>query len=117
MAVSTQFKAFIGEHLTGLGAISTRHMFGGAGVYCRGVMFALIADDVLYMKVSEAMKAELAPLGCGPFMVDFGKGDEPRPMNGYWEIPQSAMDDPGEACEWGQGALDFALSQQSKKKR
>ena len=111
MAVSSQFKTFICDLFSGLGLINARSMFGGAGLYCEGVMFALIADDTLYIKVDEALKIDLAKLDCGPFMVDFGKDDQgPRPMNGYWSMPQSALDDPDEACQWGQRALDYAQS-------
>lgn len=117
MAVSSQFKTFICDLLSDLGVISARSMFGGVGLYCDGVMFALIADDVLYIKVDETLKVDLAELDCGPFMVDFGKDDKgPRPMNGYWSMPQSAMDDPVEACLWGQRALDFARLKQRQKK-
>ncbi len=116
MAVSEPFKTYICELLSGLGEVTTRHMFGGAGIYCDGVMFALIADEVLYLKVDEALKADLLVFGCGPFMVDFGKGDGPRPMNGYWSMPPNALDDPDEACQWGHRALDFALQVQRQKK-
>jgi DNA transformation protein len=119
MAVSKQFKDYICELLSGIGDVSTRAMFGGAGLYCDGVMFALIAGDRLYIKVDEPMKVVLADLGCGPFMVDFGKGKEPKPMNGYWSMPEGALDDAEEACMWGQRALDFAqyMQHQKKKKR
>ncbi|PHR60008.1 MAG: hypothetical protein COA47_08125 [Robiginitomaculum sp.] len=109
MAVTTEFKAFVCDHLSALGEISTRNMFVGAGVYVQGVMFALLADDMLYVKANEAMMADLAPLGCGPFMVDFGKGKEPKPM-AYWTIPESAMDDPHEAVIWARRAMEYALS-------
>ncbi len=116
MAVSTHYKAFVCELLSGLGVISTRNMFGGVGIYCEGVIFAVIGGDVLYLKVDEAMKVDLADLGCGPFIIDFGKGEGPKPMNGYWEMPQSAMDDADEACVWGRRALDYALHMQRQKK-
>ena len=77
-------------------------------------MFALIASDTLYVKIDPQMKTELHELGCGPFMYDPGNGKEPKSM-GYWTIPESAMDDPHEAVEWGQRALQFALSKQKKK--
>lgn len=116
MVVSPQFKTFICDLFSGLGIISARPMFGGAGVYCDGVMFALISDDALYIKVDEALKADLTSLDSSPFLVDFGKGDQgPRPMNGYWSMPQRAMDDPDDACQWGQKALDFARSKQRPK--
>ena len=116
MAVSPQFKTFICDLFAGLGMINARSMFGGVGIYCDAVMFALVSDDALYIKVDEALKADLEVLGCGPFMVDFGKDDQgPRPMNGYWSMPQSALDDPDEACQWGQKALNFARSKQRPK--
>ncbi len=119
MAVSSQYKAFVCELLSGLGPITARNMFGGAGLYCDGVMFALIAEDSLYIKVDEPMKMALADLGCGPFIVDFGKGGEPKPMDGYWSMPEGAMDNAEEACMWGKMALDFAhyMQHQKKKKR
>jgi DNA transformation protein and related proteins len=115
MAASSQFKVFVCELLSGLGEVSARSMFGGVGLYCEGVMFALIGNEVLYLKADDKLKADLSEAGSGPFMVDFGKGDGPRPMNGYWAMPQSAMDEPEAACLWGQRALDFALKMQRQK--
>ncbi|PHS27280.1 MAG: transcriptional regulator [Robiginitomaculum sp.] len=117
MAVSSQFKAFVCDLLSDLGEVSARPMFGGVGLYCEEVMFALISNEVLYLKADDKLKADLAEAGSGPFMVDFGKGDEPKPMNGYWEMPQSAMDDMDEACQWGQKALDYAQHMQRLKKK
>lgn len=65
-------------------------MFGGAGVYCQGVMFALIAGEELYLKADDNMQKDLDDLGCGPFMVKFDKWENPRPMKGYWAMPESA---------------------------
>jgi len=113
MSVSDPFKTFICDHFSALGTVSTRNMFGGAGVYVRGVMFALLAGDVLYVKADADMVTELAELGSQAFKVDFGKGKGPHSM-GYWTLPESAMDDPFEAEQWGQRALAFALSKKKK---
>ena len=37
-----------------MGDISIRAMFGGGGVYCDGLIFGLIIEEVLYFKSDEA---------------------------------------------------------------
>ena len=51
MAPRSDFVDFLLEGLQPLGAVSARRMFGGYGIYCEGVMFGLVADDALYLKV------------------------------------------------------------------
>lgn len=48
MTVSEEFAGYVIDQLTGWGVVSARKMFGGAGLYCDGVMFGLIADHVAY---------------------------------------------------------------------
>ncbi len=43
--------SYLLEQLQPLGAVSARRMFGGHGIFCDGLMFALIADEQLYFKV------------------------------------------------------------------
>ncbi|MDA8227095.1 MAG: TfoX/Sxy family protein, partial [Desulfitobacterium hafniense] len=51
MAISETFKDYVLEQLAILGDVTVRKMFGGAGIYYEGVIFGLLADDVLYFKV------------------------------------------------------------------
>ena len=53
MAVTEGFKDFVTELLDGFGPVTIRNMFGGAGVYADGVMFAILVDDVLYLKADK----------------------------------------------------------------
>ncbi len=53
------FHEFVHELLEGLGPLRIRRMFGVAGVYAGEVMFAVIDDDVLYLKTDGALAAEL----------------------------------------------------------
>lgn len=83
-------------------------MFGGAGIYAEGVMFALIADEVIYVKADKALGAEMEEAGSeGPFIYH-GKG-KPAMMR-YWRLPDEALDEPDEASRWGRRALDIALA-------
>ena len=108
MAVSQDFMAFACELFSDLGPTRARRMFGGAGVYAHDVMFALIADDVLYIKAEGALAEDLAAQGCEPFVFT-SKSGEPTEM-GYRRLPEAALDEPEAAARWGRRALDLAMS-------
>lgn len=54
MATSAQFAAFVAEQLGLAGTIHCRKMFGEYGLYCDGKFFAVICDDQLYLKLTDA---------------------------------------------------------------
>lgn len=60
MASREEFVQYTVEQLSDAGAITYRKMFGEYGVYCDGKIFALICDDQLFIKITEAGK-RLAP--------------------------------------------------------
>ena len=112
------FHEFVRELFAGLGPVHVKRMFGGAGGYADGVMFLLIADDTIYLKTDETLRADLAAEGCGPFVWEPQSG--PRRGEkvdlGYWRLPDSAMDDPDEAARWGAKALTVAKAKAAAKK-
>ena len=59
------------EHIRELfrefGPVGVRPMFGGAGLYADGVMFALISDDLIYLKASATTVAAFERENCPPF--------------------------------------------------
>jgi DNA transformation protein len=52
------FKDFIRDQLAGFGPVSIRNMFGGAGIYADGVMFAIPVDDMSYWEVPPRLLEE-----------------------------------------------------------
>ena len=44
------FQDLLEELFAPLGGVSLRRMFGGIGIFKEGIMFALVSDDILYMK-------------------------------------------------------------------
>jgi DNA transformation protein len=109
MAGAGGFDAWVRELFADLGSVHVRKMFGGAGVYAQGVMFALIADDVVYLKTDTAMRGELAALGAAPFLWMRPSDGKAIDM-GYWRLPEAASDDPDAAVVWGRRALAVALA-------
>ena len=65
--MNREFATHLQDAFRRLGAVDVRRMFGGAGVFRDGLMIALVVDEVVYLKADEAMAAELAALGRGPF--------------------------------------------------
>ena len=53
MVASDGFLEFLREQLAPLGRLATRRMFGKTGVFRDGLMFAMVADDTLYVRVDD----------------------------------------------------------------
>lgn len=108
MAVTEGFKGFVTDLLADFGPVSIRNMFGGAGVYADGVMFAILKAD----KVSaRAFEAE----GMGPFTYE-PAGKSPIAMP-YWEVPPRLMEEPEELASWAREAHRTARASKAKSPR
>ena len=107
MAVSADFKAYVEELFAGLGPVRIKTMFGGAGVYADDLMFALIDDDTLYLRVDDEIRAQFEAAGSTPFIYQVHDG---RQMSlGYWRAPDDALEGPDEAEPWARLSLAAAL--------
>lgn len=54
MASKPEFVEYIADQLQGAGNITWKKMFGEYGLYCDGRIFALICDNQLFLKITEA---------------------------------------------------------------
>ncbi len=115
--MADSFHEYVKELFAGLGPVQIKRMFGGAGGYADGVMFLLLGNDTIHIKVDDALKAELRDEGSGAFEWTPQKG--PRAGEtidlGYWRLPDSALDDPDEAAVWGRKALAVARAKAAAK--
>lgn len=104
MAPSTDFLEFVKDQLRGLGRITTRRLFSGAGLYCDGVIFALILRDTLYFKVDDRNRGAYEAEGLAPFTYA-ARGRTVR-VGAYWRVPERLLDEPDEMLDWARGALE-----------
>jgi len=108
----TAAAALAGELFEALGRIEARRMFGGMGLYVGGIMFGLIDDGCIYLKVDEALKSQLKAAGAESWIYVERKGSKagvPQETS-YWSLPESACDDPEEAAAWAARALAVATA-------
>tara|TARA_R110000787_G_C13070446_1_gene408943 strand:- start:93 stop:515 length:423 start_codon:yes stop_codon:yes gene_type:complete len=110
------FHDFVIDLFGPMGEVSIRRMFGGAGVYAQGVMFALLADDVIYLKTDAALRTALEAEGGEAFVWE-RPSDGKRMEMGYVSLPTAAMDDADDASAWGRRALSVALAAKSPSRR
>src|SRR5476649_1933857 len=110
MPVTDSFVAFVVEQLEGAGAITTKRMFGGVGIYAGDLFFALLSRDVLYLKVDDSNRADFEAAGTGPFSP-YGPGGETMQ---YYEVPAEVLEDADELCRWAAKAIAVASAKRSR---
>ncbi len=88
------------------GTIQSRRMFGGYGIFHDGLMFALVADDELYLKADKYSATDFTSLDLNAFQYD--KNGKTVEMS-YYRAPEEIFDDPDIAKEWAIKAYDAAL--------
>ncbi len=104
MAVTDQYREFALEQLEGLGEITGRRMFGGYGIYCDGLFFALIDNDTLYLKVDDSNRPDFEALGLKPFRPF---PDKPTSMQ-YYPAPPEVLEDRDELHSWAARSVEAA---------
>ena len=84
MATRKETADYLADQMTGAGAVSIRKMFGEYGVHRDGKFVALICDDRLFVKPSEASRALLPDAEMAPPYP----GAKPHPV-----VPEEMWED------------------------
>lgn len=102
----SEFVDSLHDVFTRFGTISTRRMFGGHGVYHEGLMFALVADDCIYLKVDKETSEHFEARHLEPFYYD-RKGKAIKMS--YRAAPEEIFEDPDIAEVWAKRAYQAAV--------
>lgn len=101
MKAHSEFTAFVLNQLTPLAPIGVRRMFGAECLFKYGKMFAIIADDTLYIKSDDSNRQMFLDEGCEKFTYWTSRGDTKRQVAlNYHQLPEFALDDGDELCRW-----------------
>jgi len=111
MSASPDYLDHLIDLLDPLGPVTIRRMFGGAGLYHDGVMFALVAEDRLYLKADDGNRDAFEAEGLEPFTYE-SRGK--RAVMSYYEPPVDALEDAEILCRWARGAFEAALRARAK---
>jgi DNA transformation protein and related proteins len=105
---------FIRELFSPFGPVTVKRMFGGAGLWSEGFMFALVFDGAIFLKVDEASIPDFQREDSRPFVYTRAKspGRVGRHSLSYWRLPERLYDDPDELAIWASRSL--AIAQRKK---
>jgi DNA transformation protein len=113
MPLSESYRDFVLEQLGRVEPVTAKSMFGGVGIYARGLFFALIAEDRLYFKVDDTTRTDFERLGMEPFRP-FGEDS----AMGYYEVPADVVEDAAQLAPWMNKAIAVAAkAKRGKAKR
>jgi DNA transformation protein len=101
---------FIVELFAPFGPVAVRRLFGGAGLFCQGLMFGLVFDGAIFLKVDDASIPDFEREGSAPFVYTRAKspGRVGRHSLSYWRLPERLYDDPEELVSWARRAVAIA---------
>lgn len=104
--MSDSFNDFLREQLAPLGHVALRRMFRSTGVFCNGLMFGLIHDEALYVRIDDQTQTEFSQAASAPPFRYSRNGrivDLP-----YRRVPDDLLDQPDELLTWARAALAAA---------
>ncbi|MGB3223353.1 MAG: TfoX/Sxy family protein [Desulforhopalus sp.] len=107
-----EFVAHVVDLMQSLGPVYAKSMFGGHGIFFQGLMFGLVADNVLYLKVDTETEEEFKTQGLLPFTYN-KKGKEFKMS--YYQAPEETLEENEKMKIWAQKAYGAALRSVSKK--
>jgi len=101
---------FIRDLFAPFGPVTVKRMFGGAGIWSEGLMFALVFDGAIFLKVDETSIPDFEREGSRPFVYTRAKspGRVGRASLAFWRLPERLYDDPDELAVWASRALAIA---------
>ena len=103
--------AHVLERLAPLGIVEARRLFSALGLYCDGVIFAIVSKEQIYLKVDDVSRPAFEAKGMEPFRPRAGKSTAMP----YFTLPDSSLDDDDALRSWARLAIDAGLRGQARK--
>ena len=104
LTVSAAFKSFVLDQLEELGDVMPRSMFGGVGLYHRGVFFGILARDTLYLKVGDSNRADYKRARTKAFRPYPNRSGTMK----YYAVPLDVLESPTDLAVWARKAIAVA---------
>lgn len=96
MPVSNDFIDYVIDQLSDWGKVTVKRMFGGAGLYYDGLAFAMVSNDVVFLKVDETNKYKYIQQGSLPLKPFSSDVIVPS----FYNVPDEIFEDSDQFVEW-----------------
>ena len=114
MKVDSPFVNEVLDRLQEVGPATARRMFGGYGIFLDGLMFALIADNELYLKADKQSSHFFEEQALPPFSYTKSEGKVFKMS--YYLAPESFFEEIDDTRLWTTRAIEAARRAPRKKK-
>ncbi len=111
--IQNELVAHVCELMQCIGPVSARRMFGGYGFFLDELMFALMADDILYLKADAETMDDFTRRGLEAF--SYRKQGKAYSMS-YYCAPEEALESAEDMRPWVNKAYEVALRAAAKKR-
>lgn len=113
MTVSADYVAYVVDQLSRSLKVTSRRMFGGVGLYYDDLFFALIAEDVLFLKVDDSNREDYVSRGCRAFQP-LMRDQTVYSMN-YFAVPPEVLEDAEDLAPWARKSIAVARAAAARK--
>jgi len=113
-AEEKEFVAYVVELMQSIGPVRAKAMFGGHGIFLEDLMFALVADSVLFLKVDKQTENNFKVKELEAFT--YMKNGKEFNMS-YFQAPEEVLEEGEEMSYWANMAYSAALRGASKKQK
>jgi DNA transformation protein len=103
---SEEFTALVVERLQPLGRVSSARFFGGAGISCAGVQFAILMGNALYLVSDDDLRTLLTKLGGEPF--SYTTKNRRVIVKRYCRAPAAILEDEEQLLAFARRSIDIA---------
>ncbi|WP_432698688.1 TfoX/Sxy family protein [Marinobacterium sp. YM272] len=107
--MASGFVNWVVDQLQLVGPVVARRMFGGYGLFIDGLMFAIVFDDLLYLKADAQSREAFIERGLGPFT--YLRRGKPCSLS-YYQVPDEVLESVELMRQWGNQAYGVALRAQ-----
>ncbi|MBI1796606.1 MAG: TfoX/Sxy family protein [Candidatus Eisenbacteria bacterium] len=94
------FVAFVLDQMSAIAEVQGRPMFGGLGLYCRGIFFGIVYGGRLYFRSDDTTRKRFEARGMGPF-----RPNSRQTLARYYEVPVDVLEDRTELAAWAEEAV------------
>ena len=103
------FKDYVLDQLVTLGAVRTRAMFGGHGLYRGPEFFGILHQGRLYFRTDARTRPDYIARGMLPF-----RPNPRQTLASYYEVPADLLDDAETLAIWAHAALSTRPGKRGK---
>jgi DNA transformation protein and related proteins len=103
LKVTDAFRDFVLAQLETLGELDAKAMFGGVGLYHRGVFFGVLTSDTLYFKTDDRTRAAYTRRGAAPL-----RPHAEQASRTYFAVPLDVLESAPELAAWARDAVAAA---------